>query len=136
MRGTQGRSLVEELRSHTRRPWGQKSENVKQKRYCNKLNKDFKNGPHQKKIGEKKRKSLHQPAQDGVCGACLSSVAAKSDSFTPPLHPGPVHGHQVSCRWPAGSCKDLTFSIRTTDASRAGGIYVQTSPKLHCVWLF
>jgi len=26
-----------------------KNQNIKQKRYCNKFNKDFKNGPHQKK---------------------------------------------------------------------------------------
>ena len=55
MQGTQGRSLVKELRSHTHMPWGQKSENVKQKQYCNKLNKDFKNSPHRKKYwGDKK----------------------------------------------------------------------------------
>ena len=29
--------------------WGPKNQNIKQKQYCNKLNKDFKNGPHQKK---------------------------------------------------------------------------------------
>ena len=26
-----------------------KNQNIKEKQYCNKLNKDFKNGPHQKK---------------------------------------------------------------------------------------
>ena len=26
-----------------------RSQNIKQKQYCNKFNKDFKNGPHQKK---------------------------------------------------------------------------------------
>ena len=26
-----------------------KNQNIKQKQYCNKFNKDFKNGPHQKK---------------------------------------------------------------------------------------
>ena len=31
---------------HASRPEGQ---NTKQKQYCNKFNKDFKNGPHQKK---------------------------------------------------------------------------------------
>ena len=35
-----------ELRSH--RLQGQKNQNIKQKRYCNKLNKDFKNGSYQK----------------------------------------------------------------------------------------
>ena len=28
---------------------GSKSQNIKQKQYCNKINKDFKNDPHQKK---------------------------------------------------------------------------------------
>ena len=32
--------------SHASRP---KNQNIKQKQYCNKFNKDFKNGPHQKK---------------------------------------------------------------------------------------
>ena len=27
---------------------GSKNQNIKQKQYCNKFNKDFKNGPHQK----------------------------------------------------------------------------------------
>ena len=45
-------SLVRELRSHT--PHGQKNQNIKQKQYCNKLSKDFKNGPHQNKILLKK----------------------------------------------------------------------------------
>ena len=31
---------------------GQKTQNIKQKQYCNKFNKDFKNGPHQKKKKE------------------------------------------------------------------------------------
>ena len=32
-----------------------KNQNIKQKQYCNRFNKDFKNGPHQKK---KKRRLL------------------------------------------------------------------------------
>ena len=36
---------------HASRP---KNQNKKQKQYCNKFNKDFKNGPHQKKIFKKK----------------------------------------------------------------------------------
>ena len=35
-----------------------KNQNITQKQYCNKFNKDFKNGPHQKKKSLKK-KSLH-----------------------------------------------------------------------------
>ena len=34
---------------------GPKNQNIKQKQYCNKLNKDFKNGPHQKILKKKKR---------------------------------------------------------------------------------
>ena len=33
-----------------------KNQNIKQKQYCNKFNKDFKNGPHQKNL--KKHKSM------------------------------------------------------------------------------
>ena len=35
-------------------PWS-KNQNIKQKQYCNKFNKDFKNCTHQKKIFKKKR---------------------------------------------------------------------------------
>ena len=55
--GVQLRSVVGELRSHM--SWGQKNQNIKQKQYCNKFNKDFKNGPHQKKILKKKRYILN-----------------------------------------------------------------------------
>ena len=34
-----------------------KNQNIKQKQYCNKLNKDFKSGPHKKK-SEKKKKPI------------------------------------------------------------------------------
>ena len=38
-----------------------KEQNIKRKQYCNKLSKDFKNGPHQKKknIFKKKMKKEH-----------------------------------------------------------------------------
>ena len=39
--------------SHDLRP---KNQNIKQKQYCNKFNKDFKNGPHQKKNLKKNKK--------------------------------------------------------------------------------
>ena len=38
---------------HASRP---KDRNIKQKQYCNKFNKDFKNGPHQKKISFLKKR--------------------------------------------------------------------------------
>ena len=44
MQGVRVRFLVGELRSHM--PRGQKNQNIKQKQYYNKFNKDFKNGPH------------------------------------------------------------------------------------------
>ena len=44
----QVRSLVRDLRSHL--PCSQKKQNMKQKKYCNKFNKDFKNGPHEKNL--------------------------------------------------------------------------------------
>ena len=34
-------------------PHGQKNQNIKQKQYCNKFKKDFKNGPHQKNLKKK-----------------------------------------------------------------------------------
>lgn len=44
-------SLVGDLRSH--KPPGQNNQNMKQKLHCNKCNKDFKKGPHQKKSFER-----------------------------------------------------------------------------------
>ena len=43
--GAQIRSLAGKLRSHM--PRGLKKQNIKQKQYCNKFNKDFEDGPHQ-----------------------------------------------------------------------------------------
>ena len=37
---------------------GPKHQNIKQKQYCNKFNKDFKNGPHQKILKKKKQLSV------------------------------------------------------------------------------
>ena len=34
-----------------------KHQNIKQKQYCNKFNKDFKNGPHQKHLKKKKEET-------------------------------------------------------------------------------
>ena len=38
--------------------WPKKKQSVKQKQYCNKFNKDFRNGPHQKKVKIKKNYHL------------------------------------------------------------------------------
>lgn len=37
------------LGSHIPHAWWPKNQNVKQKQYCNKSNKEFKNGPHEEK---------------------------------------------------------------------------------------
>ena len=50
MQGVWVWSLVGELRSHMLWP---KSKNIRQKQYCKKINKDFKNGSHKKKILKK-----------------------------------------------------------------------------------
>ena len=48
MQAVRVRFLVGELGSHMR--WGQKkTQNIKRRQCCNKFNKDFENGPHQKK---------------------------------------------------------------------------------------
>jgi len=54
MQGVWVQSLVGELRSPM--PPSQKNQNIKQKQYCNTFNKDFKNGPHQKKKSNLKKK--------------------------------------------------------------------------------
>ena len=59
MQEIQVQSLVEELRSHV--PPDQKTQNIKQKQYCVKFNKDFKkNGPHFKKSEKKKTRGYLQ----------------------------------------------------------------------------
>ena len=42
----------------SRRP---KTQNIKQKQYCNKFNEDFKNGPHQKNLKEKNAERWKAP---------------------------------------------------------------------------
>ena len=48
MQGMQVWSLVRDIRSHL--PCSQRNQNMKQKKYCNKFNKDFKNDPHEKNL--------------------------------------------------------------------------------------
>ena len=55
VQGVWVQSLVGELRSHM--PHSQKYQSIEQKQYCNKFNKDFKNGPHQKKKNLKKKRT-------------------------------------------------------------------------------
>ena len=46
-------SLLGELRSYMPPGQKKKKQNIKQKQYCNKFNKDFKDGPHQKHLLKK-----------------------------------------------------------------------------------
>ena len=61
-------SLVGELRFHM--PYSQRKQNVKQKPYCNKFNKDFKNGPHLKKQTNSERET-YRVALTGFDSALL-----------------------------------------------------------------
>ena len=45
-----------------------RNRSIKQKQYCNKLNKDFKNGPHQKILKIKKEEGKQELAIQTCCG--------------------------------------------------------------------
>ena len=77
-RGMQVQFLVRELEFQV--PLGQKTKTQKQKQYCNKSNKDFKNGLHPKK--EKKKKDGCQSWQDPC-------IFADSVAYFPPPCPSP-----------------------------------------------
>ena len=47
-----------------------KTQNIQQKQYCNKLSKDFKNGPHQKK----KKTTFHLVDRPRLCVQCFISA--------------------------------------------------------------
>ena len=57
---------------------GSKNQNIKQKQHCNKFNKDFKNGPHQK-ILNKKRKRKEMTALNPA--AILLNFSSVSDTI-------------------------------------------------------
>ena len=91
--GVRVRSLVQVLRSHM--PPGQK---IKQRQYCNEVNKNLKNGPHQKNL---KKKVASEPAptlvsSDADCDESASSsfpflspsVSCSSFSTLLPSFPG------------------------------------------------
>ena len=81
--GVQVQFLVGELEFHV--PLGQKTKKQKQKKYCNKLNKDFKNGLHPKK--KKKKKYGCQSWQDPCMFADLVAYSAPPLPLPqPPLH--------------------------------------------------
>ena len=80
MQGVQAWSLVGKLRSHM--PQGQKNQNMKQKHYCNKFNKDFKYDPHFKKSFKKITKNLAEGRVKRVtCQVLKSSKHEVSDTI-------------------------------------------------------
>ena len=64
MHGVQVPFLAGELRSHM--PHGQKNQNTKQKQYCNKFNKGFKDGPHTHTNLKKKKSGSDLPWLPGM----------------------------------------------------------------------
>ena len=58
MKGVWVQSLVREIRSHM--PCGQRKENIKQKQYCKKFNKDFKNSLYKKKSLKLRKEAPYQ----------------------------------------------------------------------------
>ena len=67
MQGVWVRSLVRELRPHITQSQ-KKRTYTKNGKYCNKFNKGFKNGPHQKKKSSGKKESLSLK-----CSVCLKT---------------------------------------------------------------
>ena len=57
---TQGVGSIPGQRTNVSHTLQLKNENLKQKHYCKKFSKDFKNGPHQKKKSYKKKTKTHQ----------------------------------------------------------------------------
>ena len=53
-----GAGLIPGRRAKIPHAWGSKNQNIKEKQYCNKLNKGFKNGPHQKILKKKKVQTI------------------------------------------------------------------------------
>ena len=66
-----------------------KNQNVKQKQYCNKFNKDFKNGPHQKKNLKKKVTLTQRGGQTGWRDKSLSQGLESPTAPSPLLRTTP-----------------------------------------------
>ena len=97
MQGVQIPSLVGELRRpHASQP---KKQNTKQKQYCNKFNKDFKNGPHQRNLKKKTKPSGHPHS--------LTSTTVTH------CHPQPRHYAQHP-KHSGTAIADTAFGIPTT----------------------
>ena len=55
----EGTGSIPGWRAKTVHTSGPKNQNIKQKQYCKKFHKDFKNGPHLKSFKKKKKKPIH-----------------------------------------------------------------------------
>ena len=96
--GAEGIGLIPGQRAKIRHTSRSKNQNTKQQQYCNKLNKDFKNGPRQKKNNNKvlkKIKETHLAAVERPLSTC--SHLLHCSSFTSLITRTAVIG-----RWPAG----------------------------------
>ena len=76
-------SLVRELGSHI---------NLRQKQYCNKSKKDFKNGPHQEKKKSSKKNKNKNPAYSGSAFRTRLNASLRIFSSTPHLESDLVPG--------------------------------------------
>ena len=74
MQGIWVQSLVGEAK--ITQALGPKTQNIKQKQYCNKFNKDFENDPHQKNLKKKKEmeESLRQSAVMNANGKLFKDI--------------------------------------------------------------
>ena len=85
--GVRVRSLVQVLRSHM--PPGQK---IKQRQYCNEVNKTLKNGPHQKNL--KKKVASSPPRPSSLLTLIVTSPLPPLSRFSLLLSPVP---HSPPC---------------------------------------
>ena len=72
-----GGGLIPGWRAKIPHALGPKNQNIKQKQYCNKFNKDFKNGPHQKRK-EKKKEIPESALSLSMCGYSEKAVICKA----------------------------------------------------------
>ena len=86
-----------------------KNQNRKQKRYCNKFNKDFKNGPHQKRTFKNKRKILKVMIQN------FKSTKQYVVKSPPPQHPSQLLSSPSQNQWSIPSIFFHTYFYATTN---------------------
>ena len=67
---------------------GPKNQNIKQKQYCNKFNKDFKNGPHEKKKRDRERASVLSASPMKFSGKELKLAQLNLGDKSRPIHCG------------------------------------------------